>query len=181
MERIFLIMSFFAGFLFLNAQQTTVNPNKDFKNDIMIDPVMLIAYPLINFSYERHLNKDSGIGINTMILLGDEDYDFSQVSLYYRYYFGKKHASGFFIEGFVPITYTKDFYSNSYYFNNYWHTNNREEKSTTVGLGVAFGGKWVVKKNIVFELSSGIARRFGETQDNSNITGKGMLGIGYRF
>lgn len=177
------------GIANLQAQETETSGRQ---NDVMISPIELIAAPLLNISYERLLSENSGVGINGMFYFGDDNDDnfdsgFSQISPYYRMYFGKKYASGFFVEGFVPITMTKDY---SYfasaepgYFNEYY----TEQKRTTVGIGVGFGGKWVAKRNIVFEASMGVARRFGSEKngdyyyDGDNITGKGMLGIGYRF
>lgn len=100
------------------------------------------------------------------------------ISPYYRIYFGAKYAGGFFVEAFVPITSSNDakiITGNYQYANNYTY-----EKHTTVGAGFGFGSKWVVRKNIIFELSGGIARRFG-SGIYDKVTGKGMLGIGYRF
>lgn len=165
-----------------SAQETESSGRQ---NDIMISPIELVAGSTVNISYERLLNENSGIGVNGLFYLGDdndEDYGFSQISPYYRMYFGKKYASGFFVEGFVPITMTKDRYYNFIVGPGYSSEYYTEEKNTTVGIGVGFGGKWVARKNIVFEASAGVARRFGlDDQYGSAITGKGMLGIGYRF
>ncbi len=152
--------------------------SSDRKNDIMIDPIFIIAGPILNVSYERLLNEDAGIGINALANLDSDSDTFSQISPYYRMYFGKKFASGFFVEGFVPITTTEGYRSNYDYNSDSYHYS--EKKYTTIGLGIGFGGKWVVKRNIVFEASTGIGRRFGNG-NYDNITGKGTLGIGYRF
>lgn len=176
MKKIIFFLLLIVGFSNFNAQ-TSDNPEPERKNDIMIDPIVLIAAPAVNFSYERLLNKDAGLGINAVFGLGRDFENFSQFSPYYRMYFGKKYASGFFVEGFLPVTFTEDevyhMAGNSGYYTS--------ENSTTVGLGVAFGGKWVVKRNVVFEASGGIGRRFGNNDEISPVTGKGMLGIGYRF
>lgn len=168
----------------LQAQEET---SAERQNDIMISPIELIASPALNISYERLLNKDSGIGINVVVLLDNGDNDGglqSQISPYYRMYFGKKYGAGFFVEGFVPITMSND----SHYDyvvgpGGYIETRSTNEKNTTIGAGIGFGGKWVARRNIVFEASIGIARRFGMSSeyDDTSITGKGMLGIGYRF
>ena len=155
------------------------------QNDIMISPIELIAGPALNVSYERLLNEDSGIGLNALFMLNSSEPDSglrTQISPYYRMYFGKKYASGFFVEGFVPVTMSND----AVYVYNYNPNTNSDmgyykpEKNTTVGVGIGFGGKWVAKRNVVFEASTGIARRFGDGI-YGKITGKGMLGIGYRF
>ncbi len=164
------------GLTGINAQTTEQTQGM---NDIMIDPILMIAAPAANISYERLLNQDSGLGINAIFGLGREMTDFWQVSPYYRMYFGKKFASGFFVEGFVPITSTKE---DDYV---YLSPNNQpqpiDENVTSIGFGIGFGGKWVVKRNIVFEASGGVGRRFSDKDYLEKITGKGMLGIGYRF
>ncbi|MGC4128974.1 MAG: DUF3575 domain-containing protein [Bergeyella sp.] len=179
MKKLLFATAFSLGFVTANAQTETATVSSERNNDIMISPIELIAAPLLNVSYERLLNEDSGVGLNAMFFLeGDEDYKFSQFSPYYRMYFGKKYASGFFVEGFVPITSSTDSYTTSYYDDNGYREETHTEKGTTAGIGIGFGAKWVAKKNIIFEASMGVARRFGNSDD---ITGKGMLGIGYRF
>jgi len=169
------------AFFNLNAQTSEGNVSES-KNEVMIDPIMLVAGPVINLDYERLLNENSGIGLNALIYLGNDkdDEGFSQFSPYYRMYFGKKYAAGFFVEGFVPIT-TSSYTEYNYNSNGYYYVESSHDKNiTTIGIGVGFGGKWITKNNILFELSGGIARRFGN--DNaSDLTLKGMLGIGYRF
>lgn len=176
MKKLVLLLTLAFGIKTMTAQTYDGStPTAQGMNDIMIDPIFLIAAPAANITYERLLNQDAGLGINAIFGLGRDMENVWQISPFYRMYFGKKFASGFFVEGFVPITYSK---SESYWVNNQPQT----YEATTVGIGVGFGGKWVVKRNIVFEASSGIGRRFGNTENlDSVITGKGMLGIGYRF
>ncbi len=181
MKKVLLLASLFSAF-FMNAQETS----GERQNDIMISPIELIAGPALNFSYERLLNKDSGIGINAILLLDKKSTDSgttTQISPYYRMYFGKKYAAGFFVEGFVPITMSSD-RTYDYVYNEYGYASSwtKDEKNTTVGIGVGFGGKWIARNNIIFEASMSVGRRFGINEEyDSAITGKGMLGIGYRF
>lgn len=175
-----------ASLIFAATVQAQEETSAERQNDIMISPIELIAGPALNVSYERLLNKDSGIGINVIALLDNGDSDGglqSQISPYYRMYFGKKYAAGFFVEAFVPITMSNDSVYVPYYGPGYYEPNYKNEKNTTIGAGIGFGGKWVARKNIIFEASMGIARRFGMSKDYTDtpITGKGMLGIGYRF
>jgi hypothetical protein len=149
------------------------------KNDILIDPIYLIALPVLNLSYERLLNADVGIGAHG--LFGLEGIGgFSQVSPYARMYFGERYASGFFLEAFVPITTSEETLS-QYDYNTGNYIENTGARYTTAGIGVGLGGKWILKKNILFELGGGIARRFAYQGDGEPITGKWMLGVGYRF
>ncbi|WP_177205463.1 DUF3575 domain-containing protein [Halpernia frigidisoli] len=155
----------------------------------MLSPIELITVPLLNISYERLLNDKSGIGINGIFYLGNnsnnnDNYDnnnLTQISPYYRMYFGRKYAAGFFVEAFTPITTTnQSTYNFQYNQSGYSQSFYTYEKKTTIGAGIGFGGKWLVRSNILFEASAGVARRFGEG-NYDQVTGKGMLGIGYRF
>lgn len=176
MKKLILCFTLLMGVFSINAQstQTLDEPRR---NDIFIDPIMLIGVPMINVSYERLLNKDSGVGISAMIGFGEISKDFSQFSPYYRMYFGKKFAHGFFFEGFIPLTMLR---GRTYHNNTNSYTTNTQ---TTIGIGVGFGGKWELKRNFMFEVSAGIGRKFGATHSyfDGPITGKGMLGIGKRF
>ena len=176
------------GITGMYAQTENPTSTSERKNDVMISPIELIASPLLNISYERLISENSGVGVNGMFYFRDNkdvyDSRFSQISPYYRMYFGKKYAAGFFVEGFVPITNTTDYYSTYTDQPPYYYSN--EERRTTVGIGVGLGSKWITRNNIIFEISGGIARRFGSHKDNyyydsDHLTGKGMLGIGYRF
>lgn len=185
MKKLLLALLLISSSHFVTAQESTTSDDKpQRKNDIVADPILLIAAPMINVSYERLIDDNQGIGVNAMILMGDNE-NFSQYSAYYRMYFGKKYGAGFFLEGFVPVT-NEDVTFYQYTYNpviggyNEWR---QEESFTTVGVGFGVGGKWVVRKNIVFEISGGLARRFGEDADYylNEVTGKFMAGVGYRF
>ncbi len=172
--------------LFAQDLNSAQESGSERKNDIVLDPILLIAVPMINVSYERILNKDMGVGVNAMIVLDKDVDDFKQVSPYFRYYMGRKYASGFFFEGFVPVTFQKDdFYGSDYddITNTYYYSYRGNKTVTTVGIGFGVGGKWVIKDRLVIEASGGIARRFGngERYDVGEVTGKIMGGIGYRF
>ncbi len=189
-----LFLSAFAISLLANAQTTedsqeSTSSVSERKNDIMLDPITLIGAPAINISYERLLSEQFGVGFQAIQYLGnrniddDDDLSFGQYSPYFRMYFGRKYAAGFFVEAFVPITTTK-YYEYHYYSNDsgmYGYENREEKNVTTPGVGVGFGGKWLTRSNILFELSFGIARRFGNTDYTSDVTAKWMTGIGYRF
>ncbi len=175
MRKIFVLALILIG-LQVNAQER--------KNDVMISPLDMVIFPSLNISYERALNKDAGVGINVLKSVGrtflEEDKDFFQVSPYYRMYFGKKYALGFFVEAFLPITYKKEFLGYTAYDNTtsttYFYE--RETKETSFGFGFGAGAKWLTKRNIVIEISGGLGRQLTGDEE---MTGKGMFGIGYRF
>jgi hypothetical protein len=157
----------------------------------MVSPFDLL-FPALNVSYERLLDEDAGVGINLIAFLGGNSNEegttsFTQFAPYFRYYAGKKYASGFFVEAFLPITsykineysYTSSYSSNNNGFYSYSNYAYQEISKTSLGLGFGLGGKWITKRNILFEVSGGVARLFGD--EDLSVTGKGMLGIGYRF
>jgi hypothetical protein len=186
MKKIILLSTMLLALISVKGQETTTD-NSERKNDIMISPIELIVGNYINISYERLLNNSVGIGLNGIFSFGEKTNDalnFTQFSPYIRKYFGNKYAGGFFIEGFVPITSTPV----TKYTQNYGYYYSTPTKSTTtlttLGFGIGFGGKWITKSNIIFELSAGIGKRFRTSDDapnDTNLTSKGMLGIGYRF
>ena len=176
MKKIILFMTLMASFTATYSQTASELPNFR-KNDLVIDPFWLIGGLALNASYERIISADAGVGVNAILGIGNDLDDFSQISPYYRAYFGSKYASGFYIEGFVPITMQKE---------NLWDNNgnetNRTKTYTTGGLGFGLGGKWVAKKKFVFELNLGIGRQFiGDHGSDDPVTGKGMIGVGYAF
>lgn len=128
------------------------------KNDVLIDPIYLIAISVLNLSYEHLVNADFGIGVHGLFGL-EEMEGISQVSPYARMYFGKNYASGFFLETFVPVTSSQETITE---YDSYMGTfiESKDERHTTVGAGIGLGGKWVLKRNIIFELGGGVARRF---------------------
>lgn len=151
-----------------NAQTEEVevsSNNGGRRHDVMGNPIAFVL-GVGNFSYEYNLNKDSGIGISTAFVFDKYivDTDAWYVMPYYRYYFGNKWARGFFLEGFTGALVYPNYY------------NSKSKKIFVFGVGL--GGKWVTKKNILFEASFGIGRT---TYKNEPTTGKVMLGIGYRF
>ena len=70
----------------------------------------------VEVTYERILNEDSGLGV-ALFFVNEEDFDTSfSLTPYYRAYFGKKPAAGFFVEGFSMLS--TGIHNKTYYFNN---------------------------------------------------------------
>jgi hypothetical protein len=62
----------------------------------------LIGFKWIDIGYERILNEESSIGIGTLISLdknvdGLDAYRTFSITPYYRHFFSKNYARGFFI------------------------------------------------------------------------------------
>jgi len=163
-------------FTFGYSQEKTVI---DFpKNEIKGNALLLVAGAL-EVTYERLLNEESGVGASLFVAYDNNiDTKFS-LSPYYRFYFGKKPAAGFFAEGFGMIdSYTQQA-SNGDFFTSYVGP---EKNITDFALGFGLGGKWVTKRGFVFEINGGVGRNlFNSNGTDHEIVGRGGITLGYRF
>jgi hypothetical protein len=148
------------------------------KNELKLNAAFLIA-GAFEVSYERIIDDESAFGTSLFLTANDDISNKFMLTPYYRYYFGRKPAAGFFAEGFGSI----NTYENKIY--NYLSSlsyDYRTEKTTDFALGFGLGGKWITKKGVVFEIYSGVGRNLINS-DNSDfqIIGRGAISVGYRF
>lgn len=144
-----------------NPKENELNSFNEFKLNIGY-----LLFEFADFSYERILNEESSVGISFGFSLDDAiDYKFGVIP-FYRFYFGKKPAAGFFIEG------------NGALFSEESITGNNE---IGLGFGIAIGGKFLTKKNWIGEIVIGGGRSFV----NKDIISEGYprigISIGKRF
>ncbi|MGV3705484.1 MAG: hypothetical protein ACO1NU_08910 [Arcticibacter sp.] len=114
-------------------------------------------------TYERVLDENQALGASIAFgFTDDTDYKFSLLP-YYRMYFGKKPAAGFFIEGNAGLFSYREFY--------YYHTDangfsvTRDDNKNSFGAGLAVGGKFLNKNGLFGEVYTGIGRLFSGTDD----------------
>lgn len=164
------------------------NETPSFKrNELSLNAPYLVA-GAFDVSYERILNEESGVGISALISFDEDLYIKYAITPYYRYYFGKKPASGFFVEGFAMLNQYDDsseIYYEGYYddYGNFYTTYSYEgDESTNFALGFGLGSKWVTKKGFLFEINAGIGRNLiNENNSDNEIVGRGGILFGYRF
>jgi hypothetical protein len=170
----------------LNGFSQTEKETIDFKkNEIKLNALYLVL-GAFEGTYERAINEESSFGCSLTFLLDNNDADINTafaVSPYYRFYFGKKPVSGFYMEGFALY---ENVNRDNYYYNTEGFGVNVEEKINAFALGIGLGGKWYTKRNVMFEIGGGIGRNLSITSnipdtDYSKITGKISIGVGYRF
>lgn len=177
MKKLFILIcltSFYSGF----SQEK--EPTDFKRNELKGNALMLVA-GAAEFTYERLLNEESSLGVSLFFSYDKNiDTNFS-LTPYYRFYFGKKPAAGFFVEGFGMLNnYEYRYYNNSYDPN----PTLNEGNATDFALGFGLGGKWITKRGFVFEINSGIGRNlFNSTNHNNDfeIVGRGGITLGYRF
>ncbi len=168
------------SFFFSNAQQSD-NPDMDFKrNEVRINGLYLVL-GAFEGSYSYVLNDESTVGVS-LFLPFDEDINDDvnyYVSPYYRFFFGKKPAAGFFLEGFGMLNSIKEerFVGNV-------DPTIEEENITDFALGIGLGGKFMTKRGLIGEVNLGVGRNLfnGDNNGSSNdVVGKIGVSIGYRF
>jgi hypothetical protein len=149
------------------------------QNEIKLNGLMLLV-GAFEASYERNISDDMSVGISFFTPYDTENLDADinyYISPYYRVFFGKKYAAGFFVEGFGMLN-SIDRELDSFNTNG-----NRNKKAVTdFALGFGLGGKWVSRRGFVFELVGGIGRNLFENNfEDSSIVGKFGFNLGYRF
>ena len=158
----------------------------DRKDEFKINAIFLLAGSL-EIGYERTLNEESAIGTTLFLPISNESNINFMLSTYYRYYFGSKPCAGFFMEGFGALNSVQDeiyvyapnldpaFYDYSY----------KRLNITDFALGIGLGGKWISKKGVTFELSTGVGRNLFSSYNSQNrnfqFIGRGGISVGYRF
>ncbi len=156
------------------------------KNEIKFNLPMAI-YGLPELSYERIVEDNMSYGVSLSIA-ADKPYDDltgngiperAIVCPYYRVYFGKKRAAGFYIEGNMAVASQKQTNAPDY---NAVGTSfvYKDISSTGFGFGGALGIKLLTKNGFVGDIYAGYGRLFG---DNAYYNGYPRFGvcIGRRF
>ena len=182
MKNCFLLVAFCLSFFTIQAQENESETSVG-QHELKLNALYMVAGSF-EVTYEYLLNEESGVGV-TVFLPYDEDIkeDINYfISPYYRFYFGNKYASGFFLEGFGMLNSTNWYYSE-------WIGDvdpilvKREETLTDFALGIGLGGKWVTKRGLLGELNLGFGRNLfnsNEFEDN-DFVGKVGITVGYRF
>ena len=152
------------------------------KNEIKLNAPFLLA-GILEPSYERNLNKESSVGVSLLIPIDknlDADINY-YISPYYRIFFGKKYAAGFFLEGFGMLNSIER--STSEFSNGVDPVIYKDKDVTDFALGFGLGGKWMTTGGFVFELNGGIGRNLFNNSDDGDYTivAKAGFNLGYRF
>ena len=178
MRKLFVVLCF-SSFLFGYSQE---KETIDFKRNELKGNALLLVIGAGEFTYERLLDEESGVGISLFFNYDDQFYTKFSLTPFYRFYFSKKPAAGFFVEGFGMLnSYDSYVYNNnSYDLNNSYNSN--IESRTDFALGFGLGSKWITKKGFLFEINAGVGRNlFNSSDTNNEIVGRGGITLGYRF
>lgn len=180
MKKNFLLAMILFAFYSVNAQNTKTNEDpSERKNEIKLNLIAPLS-GAVEAGFERYLNKNSSLGISVFMVYDntkEDDLNYF-ISPYYRYYFGKKYASGFFAEGFGMFTSIDG--KKIYAADNIAFTEGKNVYDLALGAGL--GWKLVTKKGIVFEANAAYGRLvFNADKTDHNQVIKLGLSMGYRF
>ncbi len=152
-------------------------------NEFKINMTNLIIFKFVDVTYEHILNEESSIGASLLFNVdqdGDldlEEYRKFSFTPFYRHFFSRKYAKGFFVEAFGMLHTGEEeiFFENLGDFGEY-----RGEDYTDFAIGISAGGKFVTRRGFTAEVYLGIGRDLLGNSD-IEIVGRGGISIGYRF
>ena len=175
---IFFLLSIHLG---ANAQNQDSSNNSLNKNELRFNALYLILGG-VEVSYEALLSEESGLGISVFLPI-DNSIDLNYyVSPFYRLYFGKKSAAGFFVEGFGMLNSAEDYvYDFTEDADGFTFSNGDYENVTDFALGIGIGGKFLTNRGFVAEIGLGVGRNLFVNERDTEIVVKGGIIIGYRF
>lgn len=158
------ILFFFILILF-SYNSIAQDAEKQTNSEIKLNVAYLIA-GMPEIGYEYILNKESSVGADILITI-DNDIDIRfAFTPYYRFFFGKKRAAGFFVEGFGMLNTTE---SDAIYYYDSVHGDTYDSSGdniTDFALGVAVGGKFLTNSGFLFEIYGGVGRNLFNNNDN---------------
>ena len=174
---VLLVTVMFSISIFSQENEENKSTTQNF-NEIKTNGLYLVL-GAFDVTYERTINQESAFGLNVFLPFDDDINDDINyyISPYYRFYFGKKYAAGFFVEGFGMLNSTND-----YRFSREFDTSIKEDNITDFALGIGLGGKWITESGFVGELNFGVGRNlFNSDRYDYEIIGKIGVTLGYRF
>lgn len=189
MKKAFVVSLVFLLFSFDSFSQETkiqTSDNENF-NELKLNMTNLIIFEWIDVAYERTLNEESSIGVSLLTRIGSDlndddgldEYRTFSLTPFYRQYFSKKYAQGFFVEGFAMLHSGKDTYDYIYDPNTDTY-NYSYDKYTDLAIGISTGAKFITKRGFIAEIYLGIGRDLLD-QSNLEVVGSGGIALGYRF
>jgi len=160
-------------------------PDNTDRDELKINAFNLIVFEYVDVTYERLLNEEASFGIGVLVNVGNVDdaidyYRRFSLTPFYRRYFSKGYASGFFVEGFGMLNSGDE---DVYVFDEppIGTVVSTNEKYTDFALGVSVGGKFITKRGFIAEIYGGVGRNFFNTDFSPEVVGRGGVSLGFRF
>jgi len=162
------------------GQETKVKSDKN-RTEIKLN-LYSLSNQAIDFEFERTITSRSSFGLSFFTSLEEDNsigYE-NHISAFYRYYLGKKYASGFFIEGFGMYN-SVDYVSSVSAIPPLFEIKKGYDSVNDFALGLGVGYKWVSKKGIILQANLSIGRNIFNYDLGEKVVGKIGVSIGYGF
>jgi hypothetical protein len=176
MKKIVLLLGLFVGIVgYSQEKQATVFPRNEIKGN-----ALFLVLGALEVTYEHLITEESGFGSSISITATDDFQSKFAITPFYRFYFGRKPAAGFFVEGFGSLNSYED--ENFFDIFSSWQNKYSTVKRTDFALGFGLGAKWLTRTGFVFEINGGVGRNlFNSSDTDFQIIGRGGVTVGYRF
>lgn len=162
-------------------------------NEVRLNLLAPVAFKAVSLEYERATTKVKDLGFGATISASfaqGEDYEASLfpafgVMPYARWYFGGKKLSmtrlnsGFFIEANTAINYNR--FTIKHYNPANEQTTSEKKRSTSWGIGLGGGWKFVSRSNWSGEISIRVGRNLVKGEDFDDVYVHPAISVGYRF
>jgi hypothetical protein len=184
MKKIFLAVFCLISISAFTQEQIILKDIDVDKHELKINGLFLVLGAM-EIDYQYLINEESGVGLDVFYAFDDEDLSVNYyISPYYRQYFGKKYASGFFVEGFGLLNSVNDYTYLSTYepsTDSYYYNGGFDKNIVDFALGIGTGVKLLTKRGFIVEIDLGIGRNLFKNDRDFTIIGKGGVNLGYRF
>ncbi len=155
------------------------------QNELKLNVFNLIAFKFADLTYERLINEETSFGFGLLFRIGEYDEDIGydrsfSFTPFYRKYFSRSYASGFFVEGFAMLNSgNEDVYAD--FDEQTGNLIRSDEQYTDFALGVSIGGKFISKRGFLAEVYGGIGRNFLDSDFAPEVVPRGGISLGFRF
>lgn len=184
MKKIFLAVFCLISISAFTQEQIILKDIDVDKHELKINGLFLVLGAM-EIDYQYLINEESGVGLDVFYAFDDKDISVNYyISPYYRQYFGKKYASGFFVEGFGLLNSVNDYTYLSTYepsTDSYYYNGGFDKNIVDFALGIGTGVKLLTKRGFIVEIDLGIGRNLFKNDRDFTIIGKGGVNLGYRF
>jgi len=152
-------------------------------NEVHFNALSLIAAKRFDVSYEHIFNEESTVGISLLAKIKDnENPNFSgrkySITPYYRHYFSRRYAAGFFLEAFAMYNagegeYFKDLTSS-------YHDPEDIKPYQDLAFGMSAGHKFISRRGFVGLIYAGLGRNLFDV-NAPEVVGRAGVSFGFRF
>lgn len=140
-----------------------------------------VSLGALDFEFERTLTKHSSVGMSFRQAFKSSQQ--SEVAAFYRHYFGKNYASGFFVEGFGMYNSNYEYQFSVSTGSSLLPNSDIYEYGSDFALGLGIGYKYVSKKGLILQTHIGAGRNIinGYQPNGEYFVGKAGISIGWSF